>query len=371
MQRSRVRTGSVVQDKRDKVWRFFWWHEGKRHSKALGRFFTKRAAWDAAKPLRDELERYPLAKSTVPTVSTLIEHYRVEKMPTRNNTRRSYEMWLQNHIVPRWGSCALPELQARPAELWLTSLNLSPKSKSHIRGLLHTLWDFAMWRGDVPVQRNTIELVTVKGASKRTRQPRSLMVAEFQRLTPQLHEPFRTIAFTCVCFGLRISEALALKWADVDWLGSRLSVERGIVRQIVDDVKTVNSERKLPIDAGLLEMLKTWKQTTQFSASEDWIFASTVQVGRLPYSYTGVLHVFQKAAKRAGIGIIGTHTMRHTFRSWLDAVGTSVAVQQKAMRHADIRTTMNTYGDVVTDEIVQASGKVARLALNGTETARA
>jgi integrase len=147
-------------------------------------------------------------------------------------------------------------------------------------------------------------------------------------------------------------------------------VERGIVRQIVDDVKTVNSERKLPIDAGLLETLKAWKQTTKFSTSEDWIFASTVKVGRLPYSYTGVLHVFQKAAKRAGIGTIGTHTMRHTFRSWLDAVGTPVAVQQKAMRHADIRTTMNIYGDVVTDEIVQASEKVARLALNGTGTAR-
>ena len=41
------------------------------------------------------------------------------------------------------------------------------------------------------------------------------------------------------------------------------------------------------------------------------------------------------------------------------------------MRPADIRTTMNTYGDVVTDELVQASGKVAALALNGTETARA
>src|SRR6185312_706977 len=242
--------------------------------------------------------------------------------------------------------------------------------RSHIRGLLHTLWDFAMWRGDVSVQRNPIELVTVKGASKRTRQPRSLTVAEFQRLTAQLHEPFRTIAVICVCFGLRISEALALKWGDVDWLNARLSVERGIVRQIVDDVKTVNSERKLPVDAGLLETLKAWKQKTQFSAPEDWIFASTVQVGRLPYSYTGVLHVFQKAAKRAGIGAIGTHTMRHTFRSWLDAVGTPVAVQQKAMRHADIRTTMNIYGDVVTDEIVQASEKVARLALNGTETAR-
>jgi integrase len=78
------------------------------------------------------------------------------------------------------------------------------------------------------------------------------------------------------------------------------------------------------------------------------------------------LHIFQKAARAAGIGVIGTHTMRHTYRSWLDAVGTGIAVQQKLMRHADIRTTMNTYGDVVTDEMAQASGKVARLAMSGT-----
>ena len=30
---SRIRTGSVVQDKRDKVWRFYWWENGKRRSK--------------------------------------------------------------------------------------------------------------------------------------------------------------------------------------------------------------------------------------------------------------------------------------------------------------------------------------------------
>jgi len=35
------------------------------------------------------------------------------------------------------------------------------------------------------------------------------------------------------------------------------------------------------------------------------------------------------------------------------------------MRHADIRTTMNVYGDVATDDIREASGKVAMLALNG------
>ena len=36
------------------------------------------------------------------------------------------------------------------------------------------------------------------------------------------------------------------------------------------------------------------------------------------------------------------------------------------MRHADIRTTMNIYGDVVTDEMAEASGKVTRLALGAT-----
>jgi len=40
-----------------------------------------------------------------------------------------------------------------------------------------------------------------------------------------------------------------------------------------------------------------------------------------------------------------------------------IAVQQKLMRHSDIRTTMNVYGDVVTDEMAQAHSKVVGLAL--------
>jgi len=42
-----------------------------------------------------------------------------------------------------------------------------------------------------------------------------------------------------------------------------------------------------------------------------------------------------------------------------DVVGTSVAVQQKLMRHEDIRTTMNMYGDVVTNEMAEAQSKIA------------
>jgi integrase len=38
------------------------------------------------------------------------------------------------------------------------------------------------------------------------------------------------------------------------------------------------------------------------------------------------------------------------------------------MRHSDIRTTMNVYGRVVTDEMNTAASKVAGLALNGLRT---
>jgi integrase len=247
--------GSVTLDRRSKVWNFYWWESGSRRCKRVGtqvEYPTKSAAWQGARPLRDAVETKTTistnSKNSPPTVKTLIESYRLEKMPTRRDTRRSYDVWLNNHIIPRWGCNVLSDLQARPVELWLDSLPLAPKSKVHIRGLLSVLWDFGMWSGSVPVQRNPIELVSVKNATKRKRQPRSLTVEEFQCFLRHLTEPFHLLALLCVCFGLRVSEALALKWSDLDWLGATLRVERSIVCQNVDDVKTGESRKHMTID---------------------------------------------------------------------------------------------------------------------------
>src|SRR5207245_689761 len=271
---------------------------------------------------------------------------RVERMPQRLSTRRGYECWLNNHILPPWSDVPLAEMQARSVELWLQSLLIAPKSKLHIRGLISILWDFAMWRGDVPTQRNPMELVNVKDATKRMRKPVSLTVEQFQTLLEALggNVCFRTMLLMAVSFGLRISEILGLKWKDVDWLDKTIRIERGVVKQVVDDVKSSNSARTMVIADDLLEVLKQWRQTTQFSASDDWIFASSVKLGRQPLSYTFVWETLTEAAKRAGTCHVSSHSFRHTHRTWLDSVGTSVGVQQKLMRHADVRTTMNIYG---------------------------
>jgi integrase len=368
---ARHKTGSVVFDKRRKTWNYLCWEDGKRRSNLIGPlkdFPTKSAAWNAVQSVLLVTNGQPgnntkRCETETSTVRALAERYQQERLPSRHSTARMYRSWLRNHILPRWGDLLVTEVQPRPIELWLRELKLSPKSKSHVRGMLHLLMEFAMWSGALGISRNPIDLVVVKGATKRTRQPRSLTVDGFRRFVQHLEEPFRTMALLSVCFGLRISECLALKWSDVDWLNGKLRIERAIVRQCVDDVKTIYSQKQMSIDPELLGILKAWKQISRFSADGDWLFASPVQLGRLPWSYPHILRLFHKAADNAGVGKLPTHTLRHSYRSWLDAVGTPIAVQQKLMRHTDIRTTMNLYGDVVTDEMAQAHSKVVGLAL--------
>ena len=372
MRVQRHTTGSVRYDKRRMTWNYLWYDGPSRRSKRIGtkqQYPTKAAAWKEV----DRLELIQQSKARDgDTVRSVITRYELERMPSRHSTARVYRSFLNNHILPKWGDTEIQAVQPRPVELWLRELPLSPKSKTHVRSLMHGLVEFAMWAGLLGISRNPMSLVQNKGAMRKVRKARSLTAEQFQALLTELHEPFATMALLSVCLGLRISEALALRWSDIDWLDSQLSVRRGIVNQRVDDVKTEGSARTFSLTPELLERLKSAKRRAIFSDAEDWIFASPIRLGRLPYSYTGVCRELERAADAAKIGHLGTHTFRHTYRSWLDAVGTGVAVQQKMMRHTDIRTTMNIYGDVVTDEMTTAGIKVARLAFhsNGAQTER-
>jgi len=181
------------------------------------------------------------------------------------------------------------------------------------------------------------------------KQPRSLTVGQFQKPCAELHEPHRTIALVCVCFGLRISEYLALRWSDVDWLNGKIHVERSIVERNVDDVKTDESRKSLAIAEELLHQLKIWKQSTEFSADSDWILPVLYKSEDCHIPIRAYGGSWAGQAKQQAWVTLGTHTFRHSYRMWIDSIGTPVGVQQKLMRHSDIRTTVNIYGDAATD----------------------
>jgi integrase len=361
MRTQRHANGSVRYDKRRKTWNYLWCDGPTRRSKRIGtkqQFPTKAAAWKEV----ERLGMRPSKPEIGDTVRSLIERYKAERMPSRHTTARVYSCFLRNHILPKWGDEPIQALRPRPVELWLRDLPLSPKSKTHVRSLMHMMVEYAMWAGMLDVNRNPISLVRNIGATRKTRKTRSLSVEEFHALLKELQEPFATMALVSVCLGLRVSETLALRWSDLNWMGSRLSIQRGIVNGREEDVKTQGSARTFDLSAELLDRFKAWKQRSEFSESGDWIFASPYKIGRLPWCYTAVCRELGRASAAAQIGHVSSHCFRHTYRSWLDAVGTPVAVQQKMMRHADIRTTFNVYGDVVTDEMTTAGNRVAQLA---------
>jgi len=92
-----------------------------------------------------------------------------------------------------------------------------------------------MWRGDVAMQRNPMELVTVKGTTIRVRKPRSLSPNDFQRLLDRFTDDccLRMLALLGVSCGLPISEAPGIKWSDVDWLNKTIRIQRSIVKQVI------------------------------------------------------------------------------------------------------------------------------------------
>lgn len=92
---------------------------------------------------------------------------------------------------------------------------------------------------------------------------------------------------------------------------------------------------------------------------------SSVVTGR-PY-HAGILmrRHLKPLASKLGVSRLGWHTFRHTFRSWLDSVGTAVGVQQKLMRHAGVTTTMNVYGKAMMDSKLEAHTKLLEYAKVG------
>src|SRR5439155_21359124 len=77
------------------------------------------------------------------------------------------------HIKPKWGDFSLEKLASAPLKIerWLESLDMAPKSRGHLKALLHRLYECAMKWSLYPVGRNPMELVEVKNVTKRLKQP--------------------------------------------------------------------------------------------------------------------------------------------------------------------------------------------------------
>jgi len=108
-------------------------------------------------------------------LGTLIDRYIQKELPQRYSTWVSYLSAFNRRIKPKWGDIPLDQVKAMAVEDWLKQLDLAPKTKTHIRSLMHLLPLCGTLGVDGDWQ-NPIALVRVKNCTKRLRRPPVLTV---------------------------------------------------------------------------------------------------------------------------------------------------------------------------------------------------
>jgi integrase len=275
--RQRYQNGSLTKKTRirgDDVWEFRYYEtttEGQRRRRSvligsIARFPTRADAFREVEPIRLRLNVESKLGGPV-TISALVTRYIEQELPERHLTRRSYLSSLNKWITPRWGDYVLDDVKTVAVEQWLRSLQLIPKSKAHIRSLMHLFYQNAR-RWEMAV-RNPLELV--RQSSRRLRIPRVLTEGEIRSLFEQLLEPYNTMVLVAACLGLLVSEIVGLQWGDFNWENMTVLIQRGVVQCRVGETKTETSSRPLPINPGLAARLLELEPIVIYPRLRDWL----------------------------------------------------------------------------------------------------
>src|SRR5207249_2210812 len=88
--------------------------------------------------------------------------------------------------------------------------------------------------------------------------------------------------------------------------------------------------------------LLNWRRQASYASDTDFVFAG--DSGKPRWQGMILKDYIQPAAAKTGIGKVGWHTFRHSYRAWLKRYGAQVEIQKELMRHSNLKTTLEIYG---------------------------
>ncbi|SRR6266403_774186 len=363
------------------VWEFLWREVGPngrliRRKTVVGtieQYPTQHEASDAINGLRvsvnEACNRQPY---TSVLMSELVDHYVEKELGERSEwysaaTKIIYGDYLRIWIRPHWAPLDIREVRTIAVEAWLRQLTrkdnqpLANASKAKIRNLMSVLFNHAIRYEWLEQGKNPI--THVRQSAARQRDPEILSPEELRSLIAQLEWPFNVMVLLIATTGMRRSELLALQWQDIDFENLLICIKRSIFAGIIGKCKTQNSNKPLPLADYVARELKTWREKSQYSAPEDFVFASPAQEGKLPLSPNYLLQkIIRPAATRAQIlKRITWHTFRHTFSTLLIANGEDIKVVQELMRHGTARITVEIYSQAISKIKRRAQKRIVRM----------
>jgi integrase len=275
----------------------------------------------------------------------------------RASTLQGYRINVRKHINPRIGSRPLGSLSPREIRLLLDDLaatGLSPRSVQYVHATLRVALEHAVREELLP--RNAAKLLQAPTPTRSEREPPA--VDEARRLLKVAREDrLFALYVVAVMLGLRRSEALALRWEDID-------LDKGVlrVRQTLHRVggtleflptKTPRSRRTVPLPGSVREALLDHRarQQEERAVARVWldsglVFVTAIGTAIDPMNFT---HAFQALCNRAGVRRVRLHDLRHTSVSLLLDMGEHLRLVMEIVGHTALEMTMNVYGHVSLD----------------------
>ncbi len=210
---------------------------GKRKKKEKGGFRTKK---DAEAALAKALNEYNTAGTVFTPTEITVSDYLDQwfdlfcKLNLKYNTQVGYLRIIEAHLKPRFGTYKLKAVTPAMLQEFANGLKLNGYSKSHVVGIL-TVFQAALDYAIEPlhyINQNPMKSVRFPKIERKPRERIILTMDDWQKIINRFQDTRYYIPLMIGFYtGLRISEAFALTWDDIDLENKTLSVNKQVVKR--------------------------------------------------------------------------------------------------------------------------------------------
>lgn len=317
---------------------------------------------------RDLHAKGQLSANTSQTLSEYLQGWlSVMKPALRPKTYESYDLNVRR-LTPHIGNVRLSSLTPAHIQNCLALLQLgglSPRSVEQVHTVLHGALGRAVQLE--LLNRNPSDAVSAPRPAQT--EMKTLSAEDAKHLFQVTEgERFHALWVVLATTGMRLGEAMGLRWSDIDLNAGGITVQRGLQRQkeaglVNVEPKSRTSRRNIILSAtaitALLAHRDLQRQTAEFLASH-WTASDVVFTRALggPLDPSNVNPYFNDALKRAGLPHVRIHDLRHTAASLLLSEGIHPKVVQEMLGHSSISLTLGTYSHVLPSLHADAAKKM-------------
>lgn len=288
------------------------------------------------------------------------------KNTVKPNTKKAVKSYLDVHLLPAFGEYRLDNLTTpviqKQVNKWANKANRQSKnafdSYHKLVGLNKRILKYGVSLQLLEHNPATDVIVPRKKQEKKTeikfldKQELKQFLNYLDTLDQSKYKNLFNIVLykTLLATGLRIGEAMALEWSDIDLDNGVIDVTKTYVEKekTVNDPKSKAGKRKIPIDRDTILMLRLYKARQHQCFIEhgyggkmaEHVFSN----GLSAYpTVVGLQYVLTKHLEQAGLPRFTFHAFRHTHASLLLNAGISYKELQHRLGHSTLAMTMDTY----------------------------